>query len=248
MCKSLEGATSLFNTYWVRFPYGGQTFATAVANAQTLINAAKQAGVRRVIHISVSNASEEAHLPYYRGKALQERILANSGLSYAIIRPTLIFGEGDILINNIAWMLRRFPIFGVPGRGEYRLQPVSAEEVARIAVDADETRENAIVDAAGPEVFTFNELVRLIARAVGSRAMLVHVPASVAHVLVALIGHAIGDVVLTGDEIKGLMANLLVSERAPLERARLGPWLDENAGRIGVAYASELARHFQRAG
>ena len=135
--RSLEGARTLFNTYWIRFPYGGQTFDTAVANTRVMLDAATAAGVRKfVVDISVTNATESSPLPYFRSKAMVEAAIKRSALSYAIVRPALIFGVEDILLNNIAWLLRRFPFFAIPGRGDYRVQPIFAADLAEVAVNA----------------------------------------------------------------------------------------------------------------
>ncbi len=245
LAESLRGAATLYNTYWVRFAHGGTTFEEAIRNTQTLFAAAAAAGVRRVVHVSISNPSEDSPLPYFRGKAILERALAQSGLSQAIIRPTVIFGPEDILINNIAWILRRFPVFAVPGAGQYRMQPVFVEDMAEICVDAGRRDDDLVMDAVGPEVFSFEELVRLIARTIGSRAWIGHAPAGMALLLSRLVGAAVGDVVLTADEVKGLMANLLVSAGPPTGRTRLSDWLAENAGTVGAHYASEVRRHFR---
>jgi NADH dehydrogenase len=245
LVKSLEGATTLYNTYWVRFGYREVTFETAVANSKKLIQAAAQARVGKIVHISIANASQDLALPYYRGKAAVEKAITESQLRYAIIRPTVIFGVGDILINNIAWLLRLFPVFAVPGRGDYRLQPVSAEDVAELSVNAAGQDANGIIDAAGPEIFTFEELVRFIAKAVRSKARIVHFRPAVASWLCKLLGYAVGDVLLTGEEIRALMAGLLVSQSPPTGQARLSSWLEENADQIGTKYASELDRHYR---
>lgn len=245
LTKNLEGATTLYNTYWVRFPRGQATFEKAIENTKTLIKAAESAGVRRIVHISVANPSEDSPLPYFRGKALVEKAIAQSKLSYAIVRPTLIFGIEDILINNMAWLLRRFPLFAIAGRGDYQVQPVSAEDVAEIAVRAAQKNENMIVDAAGPDVYTFDELVRLIAGKIHSRAMIVHMSPGLALFFSKLIGYAVNDVMLTRGELEGLMANLLVSKNPPTGKARLSEWLDQNASCVGIKYASELGRHFR---
>jgi uncharacterized protein YbjT (DUF2867 family) len=245
LTTSLRGATTLYNTYWVRFSHGQATFDKAVENTKTLIKAAAEAGIGRIVHVSVTNASEESPLPYFRGKGLVEKAIIQSGLSYAIIRPTLIFGAEDILINNIAWLLRRFPVFGVPGSGDYRVQPVFVEDVAEIAVRAAHYDENSIVDAVGPEVYTFDELVRLIAAKIGSRARIIHLRPGMALFLSRLIGCLLRDVVLTRDEAEGLMSNLLVSEGPPTGQARLGDWLAQNVDSVGARYASELNRHYR---
>lgn len=244
LARSLHGATTLYNTYWVRFSHGDTTFEQAVANTKTLIDAAVAAGLRRIVHVSITNPSLDSPLPYFRGKAVLEEAIVQSGLAYAIIRPTVIFGVEDILINNIAWLLRRFPVFAVPGSGDYRLQPIFVEDMAELAVRAGQQSENVIVDAVGPEVFTFDELVRLIAAKVGSRARLIHVSPQLALTLARLISPVVRDVVLTQEEVDGLMANLLISRDPPTGQTRLSDWLSQDGRQVGSRYASELARHY----
>ena len=245
LAKKLQGATTLYNTYWVRFSYGEDSFEKAVENTKTLIEAARSAGVRRIVHISVTNASEDSPLPYFRGKGLLENAIAQSGLSYAIVRPTLVFGLEDILINNIAWLLRRFPLFAVPGSGDYRVQPVFVEDVAELAVRLAHQEEDVVVDAAGPETYTFDELVRLIASTIHSRARIIHLRPGLALLVTKAIGGLVRDVVLTREEIDGLIANLLISEGPPTGQALLSDWLRRNGVRVGARYASELSRHFR---
>lgn len=245
LTESLRGAATLYNTYWVRFPRRPATFEEAVANTQTLIRAAEEAGVRRIVHISVTNPSEDSPLPYFRGKAALEKAVMGSKPSYAIVRPTVVFGTGDILINNIAWLLRRFPVFVVPGSGDYRLQPVFVDDVAAIAVAAGRKDESLVVDAAGPEVYTFEDLVRLIAAKIGRRPRIVHLSPALAIPLITSIGLLVRDVVLTAEELDGLMAELVVSHGPPTGQTRLSDWLERNAASVGGEYASELARHFR---
>lgn len=243
--ESLQGATTLYNTYWVRFPRGQVTFDKAVENTKTLIKAAEEAGVHRIVHISITNPSEASPFPYFKGKALVEKAITHSKLSYAIIRPTLIFGTECILINNIAWLLRRFPIFTIFGSGDYRVQPVSVEDVAEIAISAGQKEENIVMDAVGPEIYTFEELVRLISNKIHSKAKIIHVKLELALFLAKLISYAVKDVVITKDEMEGLMQNLLVSESHPTGQMRFSEWLEQNAKSVGIKYASELKRHYR---
>jgi len=245
LVRSLRGAATLFNTYWVRFPHGQVTFDKAVENTKTLIKAACDAAVRRIVHLSITSASGESHLPYFKGKGLVETAIMASGLSYAIIRPAVIFGDGGILINNIAWLLRHLPVFVVPGRGDYRLQPVFVEDLAELAVQLADKHENTITDAIGPEVLTFDECVRLIADTVHRRARIIHLRPWLAHLLSRPIGHLVDDVMLTRDEMDGLMGNLLVSDGPPTAPTRLSDWLSEHADSVGSQYISELKRHYR---
>lgn len=242
--RSLEGASTLINTYWVRFPRGGATFATAVENSRMLIQAAKDAGVRRIVHVSIANPSLESRLGYYGGKAQVEQAVRESGLAYTILRPTVIFGTEDILINNIAWFVRHFPVFAIPGDGRYGIRPIYVGDMAKLLADGVNQEGNAVVDAVGPEKFSFDELVRLVARSVGRRAHLAHVPMTVAYVATLLTGWMVRDVVLTWEEYEGLMSNLLASEAPAAGQTRLSEWLAENGDRVGRGYASEVGRHY----
>jgi uncharacterized protein YbjT (DUF2867 family) len=244
LAASLAGADTLYNTYWVRFCHGLTSFDQAVGNTKVLVLAAEAAGVRRIVHISITNPRTDSPLPYFRGKRLIEEFIADRRLSHALIRPTVVFGREDILINNIAWLLRRLPVFVIPGGGDYRLQPVFVEDLADLAVAAGQRSDNLIVDAVGPETFTFEQLVHLIRSTVRSRSIIVHAPPWLALSAARAIGSMVGDVLLTSDEVAGLMSNLLVSNGPPTGTTPLSTWLTENATTVGRAYASELRRHF----
>jgi uncharacterized protein YbjT (DUF2867 family) len=238
---ALRGARTLYNTYWIRFERGVHTFDEAVARTVMLFRAAERVGVTRIVHVSVTQPERgaQAGLPYFRGKRRLEEWLAGSGLPHAVVRPTLVFGPEDILVNNIAWMLRRFPLFLVPGDGRYEVQPVSVRDTARICVEAEGT-----VDAAGPERFTFEDLVRLVRDAVGSRARIVHGPAAVGLALARIVSACLHDDVLTRDEVNGLTRSLLVGDGAT-GGDRFSDWVVENAEVLGRTYVSELARNFR---
>jgi uncharacterized protein YbjT (DUF2867 family) len=244
LAESLRGASALINTYWVRFPHGTSTFESAVQNTRTLIDAARRAGIQRIVHVSIANPSLTSPLAYYEGKAELEEAVKASGLSHTIVRPTVIFGAEDILINNIAWFVRHLPVFGIPGDGRYGIRPIYVEDMAELLAGAAEAQTNATIDAVGPETFTFEELVRVIAKETGTSIRLVHLPPAVAYVSTRLIGLFTEDVILTWEEYKGLMANLLVTEGPPTGKMRLTDWLRANRGRVGKHYASELARHY----
>ena len=244
LTERLRGAETLFNTYWIRSPRGDLTFDRVLANTATLLGAAREAGVRRVVQLSVSNASASSALPYFRAKALAEEALSSSGLSHAIVRPTLVFAREDVLVNNIAWLLRRLPLFVVPGSGDYTLQPVAVEDVAELAVRAGLAEDAMVLDSAGPDIFSFDEFVRLLREAVGSRAAIVHTRPRIAHGLSALAGSVMRDTLVTRAELAGLMQELLTSKAAPTGTRRFTDWLRENADSVGRSYVSERLRNW----
>jgi uncharacterized protein YbjT (DUF2867 family) len=228
----------------VRFDKGENTQPRAVENTRKLVNAARAAGVKRIVHISIANPSADSPLPYYWGKAANERAVIESGLSYAILRPTVLIGKEDILINNIAFFLRRFPFFLIPGDGSYCIQPVYVEDLADLAVEGVYRTDNYIIDTVGPDSYTFKDFVRLIGEKVGARQPLIPVPPRLALLAAQLISLFVGDVVLTPEEVKGLMANLLVSRDPPLGKTAFRDWLEANKTIVGTKYASEIRRHY----
>jgi len=242
---ALRGVDTLYNTFWIRFERGPVTYRWAIERSRSIFDAAHRAGVRRLVHVSVIHASHEAPTAYFRAKAEVEDALVASGLSHAIVRPTVTYGPGDILVNNLAWTLRRLPVFGVPGDGRYPIQPVHVEDVAEIAVSAGRGSENVTLDAAGPEIFAFNEFVGLVRQAVGSRAMIVHLPVAASLAAARLIGLAVRDVVLTRHEVTELQARLMFSEQPPAGAIHLADWLAANADRLGHRWSNELDRHFR---
>lgn len=246
LADSLMGVSVLYNTYWVRFNHKMFRHEDAVKNTLVLFDAAKAAGVKRIVHISITNPTEKSHLEYFSGKARLEKALIDSGLSYSILRPAVLFGKEDILINNIAWLLRKLPFFGVFGDGEYRLQPIYVDDFARMAVDEGENNENVIVNAIGPETFTYKSLVQTVGEIIGVKKPIVSVHPSVGYLASKLIGTLVGDVLITREEIEGLMADLLYVDSPPTGQTKLTQWAREHAGSLGKTYTSELMRRKNR--
>ncbi|MCB9460239.1 MAG: NAD(P)H-binding protein [Anaerolineaceae bacterium] len=242
LIESLQGVSVLYNTYWVRFNHKDFTHQMAVDNTLKLFDAARKAGVERIVHVSITNPSEESSLEYFQGKARLERALIQSGMSYAILRPTVLFGKEDILINNIAWVLRHLPVFGVFGDGEYRIQPIYVDDLAALAVAQGRLRENVIIDAIGPETFTYRELAQTIGEIIHSKRPVIGVPPCVGYVTGQVIGWLVNDVTITRPEIEGLMADLLYVDSPPAGETRLTDWARQHADTLGKRYASELAR------
>lgn len=243
LVESLHGVSVLYNTYWVRFNHRNFKHSVAVDNTKTLFEAAKRAGVRRIVHTSITNPSLDSPLEYFSGKAELERVLVASGVPYSILRPTVLFGEEDILINNIAWMLRRFPVFGVFGDGRYEIQPIFVDDFAALAVKKGEGTENETVQAIGPETFMYREMIETMSEIIlGKKRMILPIPDTLGLLVGKMIGMVVGDVVITKAEIEGLKANLLYVDAPPAGPTRLTDWLREHRETVGKHYAGELAR------
>ncbi len=246
LSETLRGVSVLYNTYWVRFNHESFQHASAVKNTLILFEAAKAAGVQRIVHVSITNPDEDSELEYFSGKAELEKALVTSGISYAILRPTVLFGKEDILINNIAWLLRKFPVFGVFGDGRYRLQPIYVDDLAQLAVEQGQEEENSIINAIGPETFTYYELVSTIGQIIGKERPIISLSPRVGYLTSRIMSRFMDDVVITKEEIEGLMADLLYVDAPPTGSTALTTWAKKHAATVGNEYSNELARRRDR--
>ena len=245
LAAALDGVATLFNTYWIRFPRGTESFERAIAESAVLLAAAREAGVGRIVHISVVGADHEAPTPYVRAKAVVEDMVRASGLEWSIVRPTLTYGPGDILVNNMAWALRRLPLYGLPGSGTYTIQPVHVDDVARICIESAHGQPGRTVDAAGPDVMPFREMVETVRSAIGSRSVIVPMPTWGVVAAGRLLGLVVRDVVLTRDEMRELTTSFLTSSQPPLGRIGFKDWVTASADVLGRKWSSELARNYR---
>jgi uncharacterized protein YbjT (DUF2867 family) len=240
--SDLQGIDALHDPCWVRFNYRNISHARAVENTMRLFNAAKKAGVRRIVHVSITNPDEASPLEYFRGKRRLERALSETCISHAILRPAVLFGGNDILINNIAWTIRHSPVFGVFGDGQYRLQPIHVEDFASLMVEQSYSSANAVVNGIGPETFTYRGLVESISAILQVCRPIISVPPAIGYLAGWLVGKLVGDVTITREEIAGLMADLLYVDAPPAGKTKLADWARDHAHSLGRRYASELAR------
>jgi len=250
LVNSLQGTTVLYNTYWIRFNYSKRKVlyqhSIAAANTLKLFQAAKEAGVSRIVHISIANASEDSPFEYYQYKARIENFLLDLGVSYAVLRPAVIFGKEDILINNLAWSIRRLPVFAIFGNGSYKLQPVFVNDLAELMIEAGLGRDNLIRDAAGPETYTYYELIKMLCNVLQKKRIIVKLPPAMVYYSSKLIDLFTGDVLLTRDEMNIVRSNLMYSKQPPNTKTRLSNWCMDNVSTLGKHYANEVERRMNR--
>jgi NADH dehydrogenase len=252
LAKDLAGAHTLYCTYWVRFPHGSATRESAVANSKVLFDAAARAGIERIVYVSILHADTTSPYPYFSGKGQVEKDLAASGVPYAIARPSILFGSSaelgataSVLVNNIAWLLRHLPVFGVGDGGGYRIRPIHVDDLARLCVELAGRAGNVTVDAVGPDDPTFREVVTTIRAATGSRALLVPAPGWLIPPLSAVLGAALRDVLLTTEEYQAMAAGLATSDAPATGESSLMDWIACHGGELGRRYANELKRHYR---
>jgi len=245
LIRDLAGAHTLYCTYWVRFGHGAVTHELAVENSRVLFGAAAEAGIQRVVHVSITHADLASPYPYFRGKAAVEAHVKASGVPYAIARPAILFGGNGVLLNNIAWLLRHVPVFAIGGRGDYRIRPIHVDDLARLCVDLGGRTDSVTVDAVGPESVAFREMVLAIRAATGSHALVVPAPGWLITPLATGLGFALRDVLLTGEEYKAMAEGLADSDAPATGETVLTEWIAKHGAELGRAYASELNRHFR---
>jgi nucleoside-diphosphate-sugar epimerase len=247
LTASMAGAHTLYNTYWVRFAHGHVSHELAVANSKVLFAAARAAGVRRIVHVSITHPSLTSADSYFRGKAEVEQALAGCGVPFAVARPAVLFGGDGVLVNNIAWLLRRLPVFAIGGRGEYRLRPIHIDDLARLCADLGASADPAvIVDAVGPQSLTFRQMVAEIRDAVGSWSVIVPVPGAVIPAMAAVLNLVLRDTLLTADEYASMAAGRADSAGPATGEVVFTDWVRAHGDELGRRYANELDRHFRR--
>jgi len=242
--ESLAGVDTLYNTYWVRFPHGTTTFEVAIENSRLLFSAAAAAGVRRIVHVSITHPATDSPYAYFRGKAAVERHLAETGLPHAIVRPAILFGGDGVLINNVAWMLRHLPVVAVGGHGTYRVRGIHIDDLARLCVELGADDTDTVVDAVGPQSVTFRELIDCVRTAVGSKSLVVPVPGWIMPPLTAALGLALRDTLLTSEEYQAMADGLADSSAPSTGRIVFTDWVAEHGDQLGRHYANEISRHF----
>lgn len=245
LTQSLRGAHTLYNTYWVRFAHDRVDHDAAVANSGTLFDAAVAAGIERIVHVSITHPSLDSPYAYFRGKAQVEQLLADSGTSFAIARPAVLFGGSGVLINNIAWLLRHLPVFAIGGRGDYRIRGIHVDDLARLCVGLGARDDNVILDAVGPQSLTFRELVHAVRAAVGSHALVVSVPGPALITASRALSLVLRDTLLTAEEYHAMADGLADSDAPTTGQIRLTDWITDHASELGRRYASELDRHYR---
>jgi len=243
--RSLAGAHTLYNTYWVRFAHGQISHDVAVTNSKVLFGTAAGAGIKRIVHVSITHPSLTSPDSYFRGKAKVEQALAECGVPYAVARPAVLFGGNGVLVNNIAWLLRRIPVFAIGGRGDYRVRGIHVDDLARLCADLGARPDNVIVDAVGPQSLTFRQMVEEIRDAVGSRSLIVPVPGALIPVLAGVLNAALRDTLLTADEYRSMAAGLADSAAPATGQIAFTDWVHEHGEELGRRYANELDLHFR---
>jgi NADH dehydrogenase len=157
-----------------------------------------------------------------------------------------LFGKEDVLVNNIAWSLRHLPVFGVFGRGDYKLQPIYVDDLASAAVEKAGGDHNEIINAIGPETFTYRGLVETVRRLLGLKRLVISVPPAVGYWACRLTGLLVRDIIITRCEIRGLMEGRLCVEAPPLGATKLTEWIERHKHSLGCHYTSEMARRMDR--
>ncbi len=185
----------------------GQTFEGIHAEGTaSVVRAARQAGVRRLVHMSAAGTRPDAASSYHRTKWLGEEAVRASGLEWVVLRPSLIFGRGDGFTTTMMDLVRRAPVVPVIGSGKNLMQPVAVGDVcAAFAASVEEERHTGqTYELGGPDRLTYEEIVRMVVRAMGLRRRFVHIPAGLMMPVAAVLSRLSPRFPLTPDQIRML--------------------------------------------
>jgi uncharacterized protein YbjT (DUF2867 family) len=197
-----------FDGYPVENPARGLTFERIdFGGTAALLGAAKQTGTAQFIYISGASADETSVHPGFRAKGLAERAIRESGLTYTIFRPSLVYGPEDKVLNGLVKALRLTPVFPVPGTGKQKVQPVLVDDLAAcVALALTGKGANGTYEVGGPDLMTFDEMMRLVMEVTGARRPIIHIPESIMRAFGA-VGEKLPTPVLSRDAVKFVTAD-----------------------------------------
>ncbi len=219
LMPALEGLQGVMNLVGILAERGRQTFeAVHVRGAEAVARTAREAGVQRLVHVSALGADPGSPALYGRSKAEGEKRVRQNFASAVILRPSIIVGPEDSFFNRFAGMARFSPAIPLIGGGFTRFQPVYVADVAAAAVKAleDDSLSGQVLELGGPEVWTFRELMEFMLMVIRRRRLLVSIPFGLAKVM-AWPAQFLPGPPLTPDQVKMLMKDNVVSERAKAE-------------------------------
>ncbi len=207
MKRCFEGCSGVYHLVGIIAETRTSTFQRTVAEGtRALVDAAKEAGVKKIFYLSALGTSEDAETEYFRTKHEAERAVIESGLDYTIFRPSVVYGVRDKSLNMIASMVRHSPIIPVIGDGKYRMQPVYVEELAAIMAHASrlDVTDGKIYEVGGPEQLTYMEILDIIKRVLGRKRLTVHIPVSWVNAAAAVMEKIFKPAPVTRDQIRML--------------------------------------------
>lgn len=239
---AFEGVNTFYNTFWVRTGDRSGQYDLAIERSRILIEAAAVAGVERIVQMSVIKPSPESPYAYFRAKAEVERLARSTGVPVACVRPALVFGPDAPLFENLAWILRRAPLFGVAGDGSYRVRPVHVDDVADLCVDLGSRSNDVTVDAVGPERPTYIDMVRALRDAIGCRTRIVRMNPRLVLASSRIMGIVLKDDLVTRDELLSTMEGIADSDEPATGSVLLSEWLRTEGPELGLRYHNERRR------
>jgi NADH dehydrogenase len=212
LVDALQGADAAVHLVAIPREQHGRTFErTNVGGVRHAVDAALEAGVRRFVHLSVLGAVDDPALDYLRSKWRGEEIVRSSGLDWVILRPSLLFGEGDgffsLIVTTLTWWSPG--VVAIPGDGSARFQPLSVDDLA-IAVERsarEPDRAGRTYELGGPDYLTYRQIVDAVMRVTGKRRLKMSLPIPLISALTAVTDRILPVFPVSHDQIRSLRTN-----------------------------------------
>lgn len=179
LAEAMEGVERVVHLVAIIRETRGQTFDGVIrGGTERVVEAARAAAVKKLVHVSAIGARDDPTYPYLHAKWRAEQAVMGSGLNYTILRPSIVFGEGDEFINALAALVRGNPLVPIAGEGKTRFQPIWVEDVVTciVACLEDGSHDGEVVEIGGPEHLTYKEMVDAVQEALGRRRPKLHIP------------------------------------------------------------------------
>ncbi|MBA2634000.1 MAG: complex I NDUFA9 subunit family protein [Chloroflexi bacterium] len=207
--EALEGADAVVHLAAIPRETGGRRFEEVnVRGTERVVAAAGRAGIRRFVHLSVLGVADDPKLAYLHSKWRGEQTVRGSSLDWVVLRPSLMFGEGDGFFNLVKTTLRFWSpgIVAIPGKGDARFQPLSVDDLA-IGVEKSVTgagRAGSVYELGGPEHVSYRRIVEAVMRATGMRRLQLGIPIPLISALTAVTDRVLPIFPVSHDQISSL--------------------------------------------
>jgi len=217
VADAIAGVRGVVNAVSLYVEHGKETFhAVHVEGAQRVAVEARRLGVEQLVHISGIGADAQSRSPYIRSRGQGELAVSTAYPGAILVRPAVMFGPDDAFLTVILKLLRRLPAYPIFGTGTAKLQPAHvddvAEAVARIVQRAE--RDPITLECGGPQVYTYRDLVRSVAREAGLKPRLIPVPLAVWHAM-ARVAELLPSPAVTRNQVELMRVDTVASAELP---------------------------------
>jgi NADH dehydrogenase len=225
--EAMAGVEKVIHLVAIIRETGDQSFEGVIwRGTERVVEGAKVAGVKKLVYVSAIGALDDPTYPYLQAKFQAERAVTRSGLNHTVLRPSIVFGEGDEFINALASLMRYSPFVPVAGDGKTRFQPIWVEDLVTciIACLDEDAHLGEVLEVGGPEHLSYDEMLDVVKEALGKSRLKLHVPLAVMRSVAQVMEWVLAKPPVTREQLKMLSLDNVTETDAVTKSFGVQPW------------------------